>query len=105
MEYYALFYEVADDFVRRRAPYREEHLRLAREAHARGDLVLAGALADPADRALLVFRVKSRGIVEHFARSDPYVTNSLVMRFQVRPWTAVVGDEPAHNENALGGVT
>lgn len=104
MEYYALFYEVVDDFVRRRAPYREEHLRLAREAHARGDLVLAGALADPADRALLVFRVENRGVVEDFARRDPYVTNSLVVRFQVRPWRVVVGGEPGHNETSLGSV-
>ncbi len=47
MEYYALFYEVVDDFVRRRAPYREEHLRLAQEAHTRGDLVLAARWPTP----------------------------------------------------------
>jgi hypothetical protein len=56
MNYYALFYDVVDDFVARRAPHREEHLRLAREAHQRGELALAGALSDPADRALLVFK-------------------------------------------------
>jgi uncharacterized protein len=104
MEYYALFYEVVDDFVRRRVPYREEHLRLAREAHTRGELVLAGALADPADRALRVFRVENRGVVENFARRDPYVTNNLVVRFQVRPWTVVVGGVPGHNEAPLGSV-
>ena len=104
MEYYALFYEVVDDFVRRRAPYREEHLRLAREAHTRGELLLAGALADPADRALLVFRVESRGVVEDFARRDPYVTNGLVVRFQVRPWAVVVGGEMGAQRNTLGGV-
>ena len=40
MNYYALFYEVVDEFVTRRAPYRAEHLRLAEEAHRRGDLLL-----------------------------------------------------------------
>ncbi|MGH9676366.1 MAG: YciI-like protein, partial [Candidatus Acidiferrum sp.] len=47
MAYFALFYEMVDDFLARRAAYRDEHLRLAREARARGELVLAGALADP----------------------------------------------------------
>ena len=49
MSYYALFYDVVNDFVARRSAYRDEHLHLAREAYARGELVLAGALADPAD--------------------------------------------------------
>jgi len=56
MGYYALFYDTVDDFIARRAADRGEHLRLVREAHARGELVLAGALAEPPDRALLVFR-------------------------------------------------
>lgn len=98
MGYYALFYEVVDDFIKRRTPYRNDHLRLAREAHARGDLVLAGALADPADLALLVFRTDSHTIVEDFALTDPYVTHGLVPRWWVRPLTVVVGDEPARDE-------
>ena len=95
MEYYALFYYVIDDYISRRAPYREEHLRLAQEANRRGDLLLAGALGDPVDRALLVFRVSDRSVVEDFARSDPYVINGLVMKWEVRPWTVVIGNEPA----------
>jgi len=92
MNYFALFYDVVDNFVSRRAPYREEHLRLAREAHRRGELVLAGALADPADGALLVFRVPGQSVVEAFAQSDPYVTNGLVTRWKIRPWTVVIGE-------------
>ncbi|MGA2483431.1 MAG: YciI-like protein [Candidatus Acidiferrales bacterium] len=92
MDYYVLFYDVVDDYVARRAAYREEHLRLVREAHARGELVLAGALADPADRALLVFRIADRKLAETFARNDPYVVSGLVVRWEVRPWTVVVGD-------------
>jgi hypothetical protein len=42
--YYILIYEVVGDHVTRRAPYREEHLRLLNEAHERGELVMAGAL-------------------------------------------------------------
>jgi uncharacterized protein YciI len=101
MNYYALFYHVVDDFVARRAVYREEHLRLAREAHRRGELLLAGALADPADGALLVFRAPTRSVAEDFARADPYVHSGLVTRWEVRPWTVVIGNEAA---DAKGGV-
>jgi uncharacterized protein YciI len=89
--YYALCYEVVEDFVARRAPFRDEHLRLARAAHRRGELLLAGALSEPADRALLIFRAPTPAAAEAFARHDPYVTHGLVTRWRVRPWAVVVG--------------
>jgi uncharacterized protein YciI len=100
MPYYALFYEVVDDFIARRGAFRDEHLRLAREARARDELVLAGALADPADGALIIFQGESSTVAEAFARQDPYVKNSLVSKWKVRNWTVVVGNEPraAHVE-------
>jgi uncharacterized protein YciI len=94
MNYYALFYELVDDMVNRRVPFREEHLRLARESRERGDLVFGGALAEPVDRALLVFHVDDRSKVESFARKDPYVLNGLAKKWEVRPWNVVVGNEP-----------
>lgn len=103
MGYYALFYDTVDDFTARRAADRGEHLRLLREAHARGELVLAGALAEPPDRALLVFRSDRRTVAEDFARKDPYVVNGLVRHWEVRPWTVVVGDEPAGQQTPFGG--
>ncbi len=93
MAYYALFYDVVEDFVARRTMYRGEHLELVRAAHQRGELLLAGALAEPADRALLIFRVADKRTVEDFAKSDPYVTSGLVTRWEVRPWTVVAGGE------------
>jgi uncharacterized protein len=94
MGYYALFYrEVVPDFIARRSFYREEHLGLAREAHARGELVLAGALSEPPDGALLVFRSETAAPVEDFIRKDPYVLNGLVKRWEIRPWTVVVGNQ------------
>ena len=93
MNYYALFYEVVDDFVARRTPFRQEHLRLANEARERGEIVFAGALADPADRALIVFRAADKSNAEAFARKDPYVVNGLVKKWEVRPWNVVVGNE------------
>jgi len=91
MAYYALLYDVVDNFVERRAPYRGAHLQLVEEAHGRGELVMAGALGDPPDGALLVFRASDPSIAEDFARNDPYVTNGVVTGWQVRPWNVVTG--------------
>ena len=95
MPYFILFYETADNYTEKRAPFRAQHLELAREAHARGELLLAGALADPADRAVLVFRAADRETVEAFAERDPYVRNGAVTRWEVRPWTVMIGNDPA----------
>jgi uncharacterized protein YciI len=91
MPHLALFYDVVDDFVARRTAFREEHLRLAREAHHCGDLVLGGALPDPANTALIIFHCADKSIAEAFARRDPYVINGLVKKWTVRPWNVVVG--------------
>ena len=73
MPYYALFYDAVDDFIARRGAYRDDHLRLARDAHARGELMLAGALPDPPAGALLIFQGENPAVAEAFARQDPYV--------------------------------
>ncbi len=89
--YFALLYDLAHDYLERRAPLREAHLKLAREAEARGELVLGGALADPADRAIIVFNGEDPSVAERFANADPYVKNGLVKTWTVRKWTLVVG--------------
>ncbi len=89
--HYLLFYEVTPDYLERRAELRQLHLAHAREAVARGELVLGGALANPADRAILLFKGSSPAAAEAFAASDPYVRNGLVERWYVREWTTVVG--------------
>lgn len=94
MSFYALFYEVVDDFIARRDAFRDEHLRLVREAHARGEIVLAGAFANPPDGALIIFRAPVPSVAENFALKDPYVLHGLVERWNIRPWTVVVGDDP-----------
>jgi uncharacterized protein YciI len=85
-----LEYALADDYLERRAALREDHLTLARAAHERGDLLLAGALPDPYDRALLVWTAP-REVVEAFAAADPYVLHGLVTGWTVREWAVVVG--------------
>lgn len=90
--HYILFYDVVEDFVAQREPFRAAHLEQARRAHQRGELVLAGALADPVDGAVLVFHGSSPDVAESFAQSDPYVNNGLVTRWRVRKWTTVIGN-------------
>ncbi|MGY1736084.1 YciI-like protein [Geodermatophilus sp. SYSU D00684] len=89
---YLLEYSLADDYLERRAALREDHLALARAAHERGELLLAGALPDPFDRAVLVWTA-DREVVERFAESDPYVVHGLVTGWTVRPWNVVVGGQ------------
>ena len=89
--HYLLFYDVVPDYAQRRLPWRSEHLRLASEAHERGELLLGGALADPVDGAVLLFQGDSPGVVEQFVRADPYVRNGLVRAWRIRQWTVVVG--------------
>lgn len=91
--YYILFYDVADDFMEKRAPFRSAHLDKVLKAHERGELVMAGALADPVDGAVLVFRGSSADVAEEFAKSDPYVANGIVTGWRVRKWTVTVGEE------------
>jgi len=93
MGYYALFYHVVDGFVERRLPFREAHLAHARGAAKRGELALGGALAEPADTALIVFRGDSPDAARAFAEKDPYVRNGLVQHWEVRPWDVVVGTD------------
>jgi len=88
--HYLLFYDVVDDYVNKRTPFRSVHLQKVQQAYERGEVVLAGALADPVDGAVLVFREADKA--EAFAKSDPYVVNGLVRSWRVRKWTTVVGD-------------
>jgi len=87
--HFILFYDVVDDYLTKRAAFRAEHLALGQAAQQRGELVLGGALTDPADQALLVF--STRESAEAFVRDDPYVKNGLVKQWRIRPWNTVIG--------------
>lgn len=94
--HYLLFYDVIPDYAERRGAFRAAHLEHARRAVSRDELVLAGALADPVDGAVLLFHGDSPAVAERFATSDPYVTNGLVTRWRVRCWNTVVGAAAAN---------
>jgi uncharacterized protein YciI len=100
--HFLLFYEFVPEYLERRAPQRAEHLRLAWEAHDRGELLLGGALAGPADGAVLLFQGPDDRAARAFAEADPYVTTGLVRRWWVRSWTTVVGDAAATPVRSAG---
>src|SRR6516162_4297951 len=93
--HFLLFYQFVPDYLQRRPPHRADHLRLAWEAHGRGELILSGALAEPADAAVLLFEGESDAAARAFVAADPYVKAGLVRQWSLRPWTTVVGDAAA----------
>jgi uncharacterized protein YciI len=95
VKHFLLMYDVAPDYLERRAEFRSAHLEKAWAAAGRGELVLGGALTDPVDTAILLFFAPSREVVERFAESDPYVLNGLVTRWRVREWITVAGGNAA----------
>ena len=95
MKHFLLMYDTVPEYLERRGEFRGAHLTLARAAQDRGELVLGGALADPVDGAILLFRAGSADVVRKFAESDPYVLNGLVKAWRVREWTTVIGEGAA----------
>ena len=94
--HYLLIYDVDTEFVHRRAQFRSEHLALAWHAADTGDLLLAGALAEPTDQAFLLFSGQSPDAATRFAESDPYVRNGLVKSWRVVQWNTVVGHDASN---------
>ena len=90
--HYLLCYDLAADYLERRGQFRTEHLQLAWAAQQRGEIIVAGALSDPADMALLMFQGETPDVAERFAKADPYVINGLVTGYRVRQWNTVIGD-------------
>lgn len=91
MRHFLLFYEAGPEYLERRGQFRGAHLEYAWAASRRGELIVAGALADPVDAAVLLFASDDKSVAEDFARGDPYVVNGLVAHWHVREWTTVVG--------------
>jgi uncharacterized protein len=75
--YHLLLYDVVDRFAERRTPYRDAHLKLARTAANNGELLLAGAFADPVDGAAFVFKAADRSVAKRFAANDPMPQRNL----------------------------
>lgn len=88
---FILFYDYVPDIAERRGPHRAEHLALLEELHEKGLVLMAGALDEPLDTAVIVFTGTDREPVVRFVDADPYVANGLVKEWRIRPWNVVVG--------------
>jgi uncharacterized protein YciI len=89
--YYILFYKTIDNYTEKRTNYREAHLAYAHKFFEKGELVMAGALANPDDSAILIFKADGPDVAEQFAQNDPYVKNGLILDWRVREWNVVIG--------------
>ncbi len=92
MKYFILTYTTVSDYVERRTEFREIHLGLAKKFQESGSLIMGGAL-NPADQAVIIFRCESKDVVEDFVSQDPYVKNGLILSWDIKEWTVVVGGE------------
>lgn len=92
MKHWLLFYDYVPDYLERRGEHRPAHFEHASAAVARGELLNAGALSEPADGAVFAFVADDATVVEAFAGDDPYVKNGLVTSWRVRRWVMVIGE-------------
>jgi len=83
MKHFLLFYEAGPDYLELRPAFRGEHLQRAWDAAGRGELVVAGAYADPIDGAVLMFAGNDKSVAEEFARTDPVVAEKAVHAMRV----------------------
>ena len=91
MGYYILFYKTSETYTKDREPHRALHLEHAKKAQNDGNLLLAGALEEPADEAMLIFKTDQRALVENFAKNDPYVLHGVVKHWFISPWKVAMG--------------
>lgn len=92
MKTFAAFTHFTEGAAEKRAPHREAHLAHLRDLHARGMLVLGGALQNPMDAGLLILRAESKEEIEKELAEDSYSKNGIWVRIEIREWNVVVGD-------------
>jgi uncharacterized protein YciI len=82
---YVLFYESAEDVASKAPPLFPAHSERCEDFHARGLLLMVGTFADPQTQGAMSIFTTREG-AEEFAAGDPFVTNGVVQRWEVREW-------------------
>lgn len=90
--YYILQYTLCSDYLDRRKSFRASHFDYLTPYHDSGQLMLGGAYDDPTNGAMLLFKVGDTGIIEDFAKNDPYVRGGVVINWEIRKWNIAIGD-------------
>ena len=89
--YHLLTLDYVEDILEKRDPYRADHIAGAKAAEADGKVVLAGALQNPTDAGVFVFKDCDEAFVDAFVKADAYYKAGLVTGYTIRPWMIVVG--------------
>jgi len=89
--YLLLTLDYVEDILEKRDPYRAEHIAGAKAEEEAGKCVLAGALQNPTDKGVFVFKDCDEAYVKNFVENDAYFKAGLVPSFTIRPWMIVVG--------------
>jgi uncharacterized protein len=83
------------DEARSKAPeLMERHIAATREAHRRGDVVMAGAFLTPPAEGDLVETMavlSSAAAAQAFVDADPFVRAGLVHEWTIREWADMLG--------------
>jgi uncharacterized protein len=91
-KYFLLTLEYVENMLEKRTPYRERHINGAQKAFDDGYCTMAGALTDPVDTGVFVFKNVDYAFVENFVKNDAYFKGGLVPKYTIRPWMVVVGN-------------
>jgi uncharacterized protein YciI len=84
-----VLYHSSPDVLERAPAHMPGHGALIDEFHATGDLLLIGTFGDPVrEGAMCVFR--TREAAERFVSNDPFVTEGLVARHEIRTWNEIL---------------
>ena len=89
--YQLLTLDYVPDILEKRDPFRAEHIAGAKAAAEAGKVVLAGALQNPTDAGVFVFKDCDEAFVQNFVENDAYYKAGLVTKVTIRPWMIVVG--------------
>ena len=69
-------------------PAHRAHLTVLRE---RGQLVACGPFTDDSG-ALIIYEAATKEEAETFLKGDPFAKNGVFVRWQLRPWNAVMAN-------------
>jgi uncharacterized protein YciI len=85
MAKFVVFYESADD-VRSKAPaHFAAHRARWKEFADRGELLMIGTFANAQEQGSMAI-FATREAAEAFVKSDPFVLNGVVRRYEIREW-------------------
>jgi uncharacterized protein len=73
------------------ASVRPSHRQYLTGLREKGQLVICGPFTDDAG-GLIVYDADSPAAVETILKGDPFYTNGIIAKYQVRPWKVVMGN-------------